>query len=566
MDLSAADLHGLYEHSPWIAQQALARGPFATLAAFKRACVEVLDAAGREAQLGLIRAHPELVGKAAVLTAESTQEQAAAGLAACSLEEFATLQRLNADYNARFGWPFILAVRGPRGTGLTRQQIISTFTRRLAAHPDAEFAECLRQIHRIAELRLMAAVGEAIAEGERIWDWADELAQHSDAPEHLTVTYLTEAHQACGAQLMAWMHDCGFDEVTRDAVGNVVGLYRGSGAQRLLTGSHFDTVRNGGKYDGRLGILVPMACVAKLARAGQRLPFAIEVVGFAEEEGQRFPATFLASSALTGGFRPDWLAQQDAQGVSMAQAMQAAELPGTLESITQLARDPGLYLGFVEVHIEQGPVLDALNLPLGVVTSINGSHRFLGEVMGQASHAGTTPMDQRHDALLAVAELALFVEGEATRLGAVGTVGICHVPSGSINVVPGQCHFSLDLRAPDDTTRDALRDAAQNELARITQARGLQYVLRPTMAADAAPSHPAWQRRWEAAVAKLGLPVHRLPSGAGHDAMKLHECMPQAMLFVRGGNRGISHNPLETITAHDAQLCVDAFMHLLEDL
>lgn len=566
MDLRLDQLGGLYEHSAWIVEQALSRGPFASLAAFKRACTEVLGAAGREAQLGLIRAHPELVGKAAVLTQESTREQSAAGLQQCSPEEFETLQRLNRDYNARFGWPFILAVRGPRGTGLTRQQIIETFERRLHAHPDAEFAECLRQIHRIAELRLAEALGESIADGEQVWDWAEQLAAHSDTPEHLTVTYLTPAHRACAAQLQAWMRECGFDEVFIDAVGNVVGRYRGDTDRWLLTGSHYDTVRNGGKYDGRLGILVPMAAVARLVRAGRRLPVGIEVVGFAEEEGQRYPATFLASSALTGGFRPEWLEQLDADGLSMRQAMREAGLPGTLEAIRPLARRPGDYLGFVEVHIEQGPVLDAAHQPLGIVTSINGSHRYLGRVIGQASHAGTTPMDQRRDALLAVAELGLFVEAEAVRLGCVGTIGICSVPSGSINVVPGRVDFSLDLRAPDDSRRDALRDAVLQQLDAICARRGLRHELLPTVAANAAPSDPAWQARWEAAVGKLGLPLHRLPSGAGHDAMKLHEILPQAMLFVRGGNKGISHNPLETITAHDAQLCVDAFSHLWEAL
>jgi len=566
MDLNRDQLAGLYEHNAWIVDQALARGPFRSLAAFKRACAEVLDAAGRDAQLALIRAHPELVGKAAVLTAESTREQSAAGLASCSPDEFATLQQLNRDYNARFGWPFILAVRGPRGLGLTRRQIIETFARRLQAHPDAEFAECIRQIHRIAELRLMEAVGEAIPEGEQVWDWAEQLAAHSDTPEQLTVTYLTPAHRACAAQLQAWMQDAGFDEVQIDAVGNVVGRYRGESDRWLLTGSHFDTVRNGGRYDGRLGIFVPMAVVARLARQRRRLPVGIEVVGFAEEEGQRYPATFLASSALTGGFQPEWLAQRDADGVTMREAMVAAGLPGSADAIARLARDPKDYLGFVEVHIEQGPVLDAANQPLGIVTSINGSHRYLGQLIGQACHAGTTPMDLRRDALLGLAELSLFVEAEAIRLGCVGTVGICQVPSGSVNVVPGRVDFSLDLRAPDDATRDALRDAVLARLDAIGARRGLRHELVPTVAANAAPSDPAWQARWEAAVEQLGLPIHRLPSGAGHDAMKLHEILPQAMLFVRGGNNGISHNPLETITAHDAQLCVDAFSHLWEAL
>ncbi len=578
-----AALDGIYEHSPWIAAAAFRSRPaggFGSLAALKHALVTAVREAGREAQLGLIRAHPELAGKAMVaksLTAESTDEQTRSGLTHCSADEFAQLQQLNAAYNARFGWPFILAVRGPRGEGLTRTEIIATFARRQAGHPDFEFAECLRHIHRIAEIRLADRfAGEAGAVpllGRRVWDWAEELAVHSDPgfaeKGQLTVTYLTEAHRTVAQRLRWWMKECGFDEVEIDAVGNVVGVYHGSDAQakRLMTGSHFDTVRNGGKYDGRLGILVPMAVVRELSAAGRRLPFGLEVVAFSEEEGQRYKATFLSSGALVGGFDPAWIEQRDADGVMMREAMQAAGLPGTLESIAALERDAARYLGFVEVHIEQGPVLNELDLPLGVVTSINGSVRFLGEVQGMASHAGTTPMDRRRDAAAAVAELVLYVEQRAGAVpDVVGTVGQLEVPAGSINVVPGRCRFSLDLRATTNAARDALAADVQAALARICERRGLAYTLEPTMAASAAPSHPAWQARWERAVQALGLPVFRMPSGAGHDAMKLHERMPQAMLFMRGGNSGISHNPLETITADDTELCVAAFQRLLDDL
>ena len=326
----AQALAGTYEHSPWIVEAAAGRRPFATLAALKRAMVEVVREAPRERQLALIRAHPELAGKAMVaktLTAESTHEQGKAGLTECTPEEFARIQQLNADYNAKFGFPFILAVRGPRGTGLDKRQILATFAQRLANHPDFEFAEALRNIHRIAEMRLNDKFDAQPDIGNLILDWAEALAVHSDPgfKEHgqLTVTYLTAAHRACSAQLVTWMRDCGFDEVNTDAVGNVVGLYHGQdrGAKRLLTGSHYDTVRNGGKYDGRLGIFVPMACVRELKRANRRLPFGIEVIGFAEEEGQRYKAVFLGSGALTGDFDPAWLAQTDADGVVMRDAM-----------------------------------------------------------------------------------------------------------------------------------------------------------------------------------------------------------------------------------------------------
>jgi len=652
-------LDGLYEHSPWIAQAALRWRPFQSVAQLKVVLTQVLAQADRAAQVALIRAHPELAGRAMVsqsLTAESSNEQSQAGLTHCNAEEFARLQQLNADYNAKFGWPFILAVRGPRGTGLSRSEIIASFARRLSGHPDFELQECLRNIHRIAEIRLNDKFGLTPTLGHDVWDWQQALAEFSEpayaSQGQLTVTYLSDAHRACAARIQGWMQECGFDSVQIDAVGNVVGRYEAQprpdatpahagdapqsatpdsvaatpaapflasrssciltpdsvgvtpaaplaplseaptdfnndSCQRsqdggcspktleisktLLTGSHYDTVRNGGKYDGRLGIFVPMACVRELHRAGQRLPFALEVVAFAEEEGQRFKATFLGSGALVGDFQPEWLAQVDADGISMHRAMQQAGLCGacdtpadTLAAIARLKRDPRHYLGFVEVHIEQGPVLNALGLPLGVVSAINASLRYQGEVIGRASHAGTTPMAQRHDAACAVAEFMLALEARAAQDGdSVATVGQLQVPAGSVNVVPGRCQFSIDLRAPDNGQRDRLATDASNLLAAICQRRQLSFSLTETMRASAAPSAPAWQQHWERALTSLGLPVCRLPSGAGHDAMKLHAVMPQAMLFVRGENAGISHNPLESSTSDDMHLAVQAFMHLL---
>jgi beta-ureidopropionase / N-carbamoyl-L-amino-acid hydrolase len=567
-------LVGLYEHSDWIAEQALAQRPFQSLAQLKHAMVRVLQAAGTEAQLALIRAHPELAGKAMVsktLTAESTNEQNKAGLTDCTPQEFAQIQQLNADYNAKFGFPFILAVRGPRGTGLGKQEIIATFARRLQGHPSFELQECLRNIHRIVEIRLNDKFGVVPEDGNQVWDWQEALAAHTDPGYaemgQLTVTYLTDAHRACAAQIQAQMQDCGFDDVHIDAVGNVVGRYRAAmaDAKTLLTGSHYDTVRNGGKYDGRLGIFVPMACVRALAQAGRRLPFHIEAVGFSEEEGQRYKATFLGSGALIGQFNMAWLDQLDADGISLREAMAHAGLK--VEDIAALQRNPADYLGFVEVHIEQGPVLNELDLPLGVVTSVNASVRLRGEVVGTACHAGTTPMDRRNDAATAVAELMLAAEARAAADGdSVATVGQLLVPNGSVNVVPGRCEFSLDMRAPSNAQRDALERDVRAALHEIATRRKVHYHLEESMRASAAPSAPVWQQRWERAVESLGVPLHRLPSGAGHDAMKLHEVMPQAMLFVRGQNSGISHNPLESTTSDDMQLAVDAFSHLINQL
>jgi beta-ureidopropionase / N-carbamoyl-L-amino-acid hydrolase len=571
---AAAMLAGLYEHSPWITEQALLQRPFQSLAHLKYGMTQILATAGKDAQLGLIRAHPELAGKAMqsqTLTAESTNEQNKAGLTQCTDYELQTIAALNKAYADKFDFPFILAVRGARGTGLTKAHILATFERRLHNHPEFEMQECLRQIHRIVEIRLNDKFGVTPNLGNDVWDWQEQLSTHTDPGYaelgQLTVTYLTDAHRACAKDISQLMKECGFDEVSIDAVGNVVGRYfaTSTNAQTLLTGSHYDTVRNGGKYDGRLGIFVPMACVRELKRQNKRLPFHIEVVGFAEEEGQRYKATFLGSGALIGQFDPTWLDQQDADGITMRQAMQNAGL--NVEDISKIKRDPSQYFGFVEVHIEQGPVLNELNIPLGIVTSINGSVRYACEVIGTACHAGTTPMNRRSDAAAAVAELILFVEKRAAQDGdSVATVGQLLVPNGSTNVVPGRCQFTLDMRAPTNAQRDAMVNDILAQFKAICEHRQVRYTLEETMRAAAAPSDPAWQQRWEQAVASLGVSLHRMPSGAGHDAMKLHEVMPQAMLFVRGENSGISHNPLESSTNDDMQLAVDAFTQLLNQL
>ena len=562
-------LHGIYEHSPWVAQAALQHRPFRSLAHLKWALAESVTRASHAQQLALVKAHPVLAAKPAVgLTTESQQEQRLAGLWQSTPAQANELKQLNDNYVKHFGWPFIIAVRGPRGLGLSPESILAELRRRMSHSPAVEFHECLRQIHRIAETRLNEKCQSHPQLGGEVWDWHEWLAQFSDPgfaeQGQLSVSYLTTAHVLCAQTLRLGMLACGFDDVEIDAVGNVVGRYHPEtdDAPYLMTGSHYDTVRNGGKYDGRLGIFVPMACVRELARQGKRLRMGLEVVAFAEEEGQRYKATFLASSALTGEFDPQWLTQEDANGVRMKDAMKQAGY--RVADIDRIRRDPSQYLGFVEIHVEQGPVLHHMHLPLGIVTSINGSVRYLVKITGTASHAGTSPMNQRQDAVAAFAQWAVYVEQRARQDGdSVATVGMLNVPQGSINVVPGACHFSLDMRAPNDAQRDALAHDILQRLRDICTERGLLYQLEETVRASAAPSDASLQRRWEQAVDELGLPIHRMPSGAGHDAMKMHHVMPQAMLFVRGENQGISHNPLECTTADDIQLAIDAFSLLV---
>lgn len=559
-------LRGIYEHSPWIPERAATQRPFATVTALKQALQAVVTQASTDEQLGLIRAHPELAGKAAVrgeLTAESTGEQAASGLNLCSPEEFATLQRLNADYNRKFGFPFILAVKGPTGKGLTRRAVIATFARRLRNQPAAEMAECLRQIHRIAEIRLNDLLAVPLPYGPRIMQWAEELAQWSDDAEGLTCAYLTDAHRRTAAQLADWMRAAGM-EVTIDAVGNVVGRYRSAapGARTLITGSHYDTVRNGGKYDGRLGILLPLAIVHELHARGEKLPYHLEVIGFAEEEGVRFRSTFLGSNAVTGRFDMGLLTATDADGVAMRDALIAAgHDPAAIRAI---ARDPADVLAYVEVHIEQGPVLLERGLPLGVVTAIAGSSRYLVELTGLASHAGTTPMTMRQDAAAAAAEIVLLVEERCQRAPAlVGTVGQLQVPNGSVNVIPGACRLSLDIRAADDAVRLAAVDDILRGIEAICTRRRIEFAVESIVQANAAPCAPWLMDQLGDAVERQGLARFDLLSGAGHDAMAMAALTDVAMLFTRCGNGGISHNPLETMTADDADLAAHVLLDFL---
>lgn len=575
---SAAQAHAMladiYEHSPHIAQAAVDKRPFASIAQLKYTLAHIVSQSSPQAQLALICAHPELAGKAMqdnALTDHSNAEQNTVGLTHCTAQELAQLQSLNERYRTRFGFPFILAVRGPRGTGLSKQAIIQTFERRLQNPAEFERAEALRNIHRIAELRINDRFNAHPVLGNACWDGIEALAQYTDQPYEgtgqLTVTYLTQAHQKCAQHIQALMQSSGFDHVEIDAVGNVVGRYLSddANAKTLLTGSHYDTVRNGGKYDGRLGIFVPITWIAQLAKAGKRLPFHVEVVAFAEEEGQRYKATFIGSSALTGSFSKAWLQLKDDNGMSMQDAMLAAGL--NIQDIDKAKRDPSQYLGYVEVHIEQGPVLSNLNLPLGIVGSINGSVRFAASAKGMASHAGTTPMNSRLDAAAAAAQLLLYIEERAAQdETSVGTVGMLGVPNGSPNVIAAQCDFTIDLRAPNDAQRDQLASDVQAAAARISAARGVSFSLQGTMRASAAPSDSRLQGFWTQAVQALGLPAHAMPSGAGHDAMVLHTIMPQAMLFVRGENAGISHNPLESTTSDDMQLAIEAFAKVLEKM
>ncbi|MFC3108131.1 allantoate amidohydrolase [Undibacterium arcticum] len=400
--------------------------------------------------------------------------------------------------------------------------------------------------------------------GTQIMRWADELAQHTDTPGVMTRTYLTPAHHGAAAQLAEWMCAAGMN-VRRDAVGNVIGRYEGltPNAPALLTGSHFDSVRNGGIFDGNLGILLPIACIQQWHAEGKRFPFAIEVIGFAEEEGVRFNATLLGSRAAAGTFDMAVLDNRDEGGHTMREVMAASGLHAV--GLAKAAYDPATVLAFVEVHIEQGPVLLNEGLPLGVVTAISGASRFMVEVEGLAGHAGTVPMEMRRDAAMAAAEIGLYIERRCYGTpGLVGTVGQFNVPNGATNVVSGKAVFSIDIRAGDDAVRQRAVADVLAEIDRVAQRRNVAIAARKMHEASSVPCAPWLQAQLATALERCGLPLRHLPSGAGHDAMAMAAIADVAMLFVRCGNGGISHHPDEIMTAEDAALAAQVFGNFVE--
>jgi hydantoinase/carbamoylase family amidase len=390
--------------------------------------------------------------------------------------------------------------------------------------------------------------------GAEVMDRLDQLAQFSELPGGLTRVYLSAEEKGAGELLIRWMAEAGMD-AGFDAVGNVVGRYEGTepGLPALLTGSHYDTVRNAGQYDGMLGVVSAISCIKALNEAGERLPFAIEVIGFADEEGVRFQSTLLGSRGVAGTLDTEILDKQDADGTTMAEALTAFGLdPARIGDAAHKAEE---VLAYVELHIEQGPVLLNEELPVGVVTSIAGATRFAVTVTGLAGHAGTVPMGGRRDAAAAAAEMLLAIEDRCTGIDAlVGTVGQLTVPDGATNVIPGAAAFSIDIRAGDDAIRESAVADVEAALSTIAERRNVTVELTRTHEAKSAICAPWLMDQIRDAIADAGIEPRYLMSGAGHDAMAFVDLTDIAMLFVRCGNGGISHHPDETMTEADADL------------
>ncbi|QDM17870.1 allantoate amidohydrolase [Tardiphaga sp. vice352] len=414
-------------------------------------------------------------------------------------------------------------------------------------------------------IAMEAKVAPIVSLGAEIVERIHRLAAISETADVITRVFLTAEHRAAAELLMGWMRDAGMT-AQLDAIGNVCGRYEGDrpGLPCLMIGSHFDTVRDAGRWDGPLGVIAAIACVGDLNRRGKRLPFALEVTGFADEEGVRFASTLLGSRAVAGTFNESALGSKDRSGLTMREAMVAFGLDP--EHIGAAARARSELLGYVELHIEQGPVLEAKQLPVGVVTAIAGATRLAVELRGMAGHAGTVPMALRRDALAGAAECIVAIEEfcASDRDGLVGTVGYINAMPGATNVIPGMVSFTIDMRSPRDSFRKLAVADVVRQIEEIARRRHLALEINVTHENRTVPCAAWLQQQVAEAVKDEGYPVFELPSGAGHDGMAMIDIADVAMLFVccRGG---ISHHPAEHVEPADVEAGARVLLRLIEN-
>lgn len=403
--------------------------------------------------------------------------------------------------------------------------------------------------------------------GARAFRLLDELAAISDESGKLTRLYLSPSHRRAADLVQGWMRQAGLD-ASLDAAGSVQGRMEGQapGLPALMVGSHIDTVRDGGRYDGNLGVVAGILVAEALKPRAASLPFAFEVVAFGDEENVRFPTNFSTSAALAVGYDARWLDATDAEGVKLRDALRA--FGGDPEGLAALRRAPGSLVGYLELHIEQGPVLEAHDEPVGVVTAINAQIRARVRVTGEAGHAGTVPMRLRRDALAAAAEMALAMEAvAAAHPDAVGTVGVFRPEPGATNVIPSAVGFTVDFRAPRDDTLASMDGQLRERFAEIAQRRGVGLSIEPYAREKATPMDETLRQALERGVARSGanIAARRIPSGAGHDAMIMAKLCPSAMLFVRN-EKGVSHSPLEAMTQEDAGIAVKVMLEAVLEM
>ncbi|HET8791543.1 MAG TPA: allantoate amidohydrolase, partial [Modicisalibacter sp.] len=399
--------------------------------------------------------------------------------------------------------------------------------------------------------------------GHDILQRLDEAATCSQPGPGVTRTFCSDEHRQVLILIERWMQAAGLS-TQRDAAGNLIGRSprAQAGEPTLIIGSHQDTVTNGGKYDGMLGVVLPLAALEAMHRAGDELPYGIEVVAFGDEEGTRFQSTLVGSRALAGTFRSEMLDAEDAEGISMGQALQA--FGGDPQRIATLARDPERTLGFFEVHIEQGPVLENRNLAVAAVTALTGIERHRLRVTGKAGHAGTTPMDVRQDALVAAARMVVAVDDhlQATP-DLVGVIGKLAVRPNATNVIPATVEMTLELRSPQDALRRRGRETLIQQLHDIARHAGVSLDIEQTYEAQGVACADWMIEGLKAAMQRCQLTPHAMYSGAGHDGLAMHDLTDIGMLFVRCRD-GLSHHPDESITAEDAETAARVLIEFLK--
>lgn len=413
------------------------------------------------------------------------------------------------------------------------------------------------------EEKVVGASGQSL--GGEIVERINALAAISEAPDNITRIFLTPEHRAAAELIIGWMQAAGM-RARIDAIGNVCGRYEGDrpGLPCLMLGSHYDTVRDAGRWDGPLGVITAISCVGDLNRRGVRLPFAIEIAAFADEEGVRFASTLLGSRAVAGTFVESVLGGRDKAGISMREAMITFGLDP--DHIGAAARAPGELLAYLELHIEQGPVLEAQKLPVGVVTAISGATRLAVELHGTAGHAGTVPMAMRRDALVGAAECIVAIEEfcQSDRGGLVGTVGYINAMPGATNVIPGLVSFTMDIRSPKDSYRKLAITDMVREIESIAKQRKLDLQINITHENRTVPCAPWLQKQIADAITAEGHRAFELPSGAGHDGMAMTDITDVAMLFVRCRG-GISHNPAEHVDDADVEVGARVLLRVIEN-
>jgi len=565
-------LSGLYEHSDWIVDQALSERPFTTIVALESALKLAVDQASINQKLALICAHPPLTGKAKIdpsLAADSQSEQSLVGLDRCSPEQFVMLNELNQAYTLKFGWPFILAVKGPRGNGLSRQAIIDTLRQRIQNSALLERQECLGQIHRIAQLRLRERLGIEPSRGRRVQRDCESLTRSRKSPDQSVDTRVSGADQARSQYLCELFLDAGFDSAHIDARGNAIGRYHpahGAGPY-LLTGSSHETANGEDAHEGYLGVTVPIEVVRGLKKKGLRLNLGLEVVALSEANGVPVFNEYLDLLEPAAMIRASALCTTDVQGIGVHQMLSEIDREGDGFVVHAIRRDPSDYWGFVGVRVEQGSVLKDRGLALGLESLKTAQLRLRVRLSGRSCQSDTNPMDLSPQMASATAAIVSAIGALAKdRPHCAIAVSELFMPEDPIDRLSAQCTLLLDVQAASEATCAALAKDVMVGLESVCKEWGLEPEAIESLQAPTALGAVVFRSAWSKVTSQLGLEALYLPIESRPSAQKMNFRLPQAFLVLRRESHRTSNDPLDSITSEDLDLAVFAFEKLCFEL